>query len=224
MPLILNIDTAVQTASVCLANGTKVLETLVSTTDREAAFWLHVAIKELMENNNIHLNQLDAVAISSGPGSYTGLRVGMAAAKGLCYALSSPLITINTLQIMAASVTDFSTQLLCPMIDARRMEVFTALYDKALDERMPSTALILDETSFTAWLNENTISFFGNGSAKAASLISHSNAVFINTTTTASNMVQLAAKKYEQNQFSDVAYSEPFYGKDLHLPIPKKNY
>jgi tRNA threonylcarbamoyladenosine biosynthesis protein TsaB len=224
MPLILNIDTAVQSASICLANGSTVLDLSVSASEREAASWLHLAIKKIFDSNNLHLQQLDAIAISAGPGSYTGLRVGLAAAKGLCYALSIRLITINTLQIMAASISNPTTKLLCPMIDARRLEVFTALYDAALQEVMPSTALILDDASFTNWLDKNSISFFGNGSIKAASLITHSNAVFANVTTTASNMVQLAAKMYEQNQFSEIAYSEPFYGKDFHLPIPKKIY
>jgi tRNA threonylcarbamoyladenosine biosynthesis protein TsaB len=223
MPLILNIDTAVQSASICLADGFAILDLSVSTSEREAAPWLHVAIKELMEKNNLHLQQLDAIAISAGPGSYTGLRIGMSAAKGLCYTLSIPLITVNTLQTMAASVFNPSTKLLCPMIDARRMEVFTALYDTTLHEVMPSTALILDETSFSAWLDQNTITFFGNGSIKA-SLISHSNALFSNTTTTALNMVSLTAKKFEQNQFSDLAYTEPLYSKDFYLPISKKIY
>lgn len=219
MPLILSIDTAVQTASICLADGVTDLGMLISATDRDAATWLHVAIKEVMENNHTQLHQLNAIAISAGPGSYTGLRVGMAAAKGLCYALSIPLITINTLKIMAASIHNPATKLLCPMIDARRMEVFTALYDEALQEVMPSTALVLTETSFTDLLEENPITFFGNGSIKAASLITHSNALFANVITTASGMVYLAAKKYAQAQFSDVAYTKPFYGKDFHLPI-----
>jgi tRNA threonylcarbamoyladenosine biosynthesis protein TsaB len=224
MPLILNIDTAVQSASIYLADGATILDSSISVSEREAASWLHVALKTLMEKNDLHLQQLNAVAISAGPGSYTGLRVGMAAAKGFCYALSIPLITINTLQLMAASVSKPTTKLLCPMIDARRLEVFTALYDTALEEVMPSIALILNETSFIDLLDENTITFFGNGSIKAASLINHPNAVFVKATGTASGMVYLAAKKYQQKQFSDLAYTEPFYGKDIHLPISKKIY
>jgi tRNA threonylcarbamoyladenosine biosynthesis protein TsaB len=224
MPLILNIDTAVQSASICLADGESVVATAISSNEREAASWLHTAIKETIKKNNLCLQQLDAVAISAGPGSYTGLRVGMAAAKGLCYALSIPLITINTLQLMAASISNPSSSLLCPMIDARRMEVFTALYTKSLDEVMPSTALVLDETAFTNWLADNTITFFGNGSSKAASFISHANAIFANVTTNASGMVYLAADRYKQAQFSDLAYTEPFYGKDFYLPISKKIY
>ncbi|MDQ6610086.1 MAG: tRNA (adenosine(37)-N6)-threonylcarbamoyltransferase complex dimerization subunit type 1 TsaB [Bacteroidota bacterium] len=224
MPLILNIDTAVQSASVCLADGKTILKTETNSSGREAASWLHTAIKNVMHENGHSLQQLDAVAISAGPGSYTGLRVGMSTAKGLCYALSVPLITINTLQMMAASVAKPSTQLLCPMIDARRMEVFTALFNTTLEEIMPSVPLVLDEAFFGKWLDTSTITFFGNGSIKADSLINHPNALFRNIISTAANMVNLSFYKHEQNQFSDLAYTEPLYGKDFHLPIYKKNY
>lgn len=162
--------------------------------------------------------------MSAGPGSYTGLRVGMSAAKGLCYALSLPLISINTLQMMAAAVKEPFTNLLCPMIDARRMEVFTALYTSSLEEVAPSKNLILDESSFQDWLQQDTISFFGNGSKKAADLIKHFNASFVMVTASAEDMVPLALRKFETNQFVDLAYSEPFYGKDFHSPISKKKY
>ena len=134
MALILHIDTAVQSASICLAENEKILGTKVNPAEKESASWLHMAIQELLLKSAISPGQLDAIAISAGPGSYTGLRVGMATAKGLCYALSKPLITINTMQMMANSVEKPSTELLCPMIDARRMEVFTAVYDTSLHE------------------------------------------------------------------------------------------
>src|SRR5215211_2691069 len=168
MALILHIDTAVQTASVCLANDENIIDTLINPSGKESASWLHTAIQGLLDSNSYILQQLDAIAVSKGPGSYTGLRVGMAAAKGLCYALSKPLITINTLQIMAASANRSSTQLLCPMIDARRMEVFTALYDSSLNEIMPSINMILEKDSFAEWLEKYSVSFFGDGSTKAA--------------------------------------------------------
>lgn len=224
MSLILHIDTAVQSASVCLADGETIVATVVNPSEKESAAWLHVAMRSLLQENNVLPQQLSAIAVSAGPGSYTGLRVGMAAAKGLCYALSLPLITINTLQMMAAAVKNPSTDLLCPMIDARRMEVFTALYNPALNEVLPSTNLILDETSFADWLQKNTITFFGNGSNKAATVIQQVNALFVTVTANASDMVSLAAKKFVQGQFADLAYSEPFYGKDFHSPISKKFY
>lgn len=220
----MNIDTAVQAASVCLANGDEVLATAVGTTEKESASWLHVAIQNLLQQAGIRPSQLQAVAVSAGPGSYTGLRVGMAAAKGLCYALQLPLITINTLQMMAAALKNPTTELLCPMIDARRMEVFTALYDQTLQEVLPSTNLILEEGSFAEWLPKKSISFFGNGSTKATTVIRHTNAVFISVTAGAKDMVLLSAKKFASSQFTELAYSEPSYGKDFHSPISKKFY
>ena len=224
MALILHIDTAVQTASVCLANDEKILDTLTNPSEKESASWIHTAIQRLLEADNYTLQQLDAIAVTKGPGSYTGLRVGMATAKGLCYALSKPLITINTLQMMAASADHSSAQLFCPMIDARRMEVFTALYDSSLTEVEPPINMILEKTFFEKWLEKFSINFFGNGSVKAATMLQHKNAVFTSVRTSAANMVSLSAQKLKQGQFSDIAYTEPFYGKAFHSSIPKKNY
>jgi tRNA threonylcarbamoyladenosine biosynthesis protein TsaB len=224
MALILNIDTAVQSASVCLAENEKIIDVLINPSEKESAFWLHSAIQNLLQLNNTNLQQIDAVAVSAGPGSYTGLRVGMATAKGICYALPKPLITINTLQMMAASVNNSLAQLLCPMIDARRMEVFTALYNSALNEVMPTTNLILEQDAFKEWLRNHTINFFGNGSIKAATVIHHENASFINPPTSAADMAFLASKKFEQHQFSDLAYVEPFYGKAFHSSISTTKY
>lgn len=224
MALILNIDTAVQSASVCLADGERVIATLASPSEKDTAAWLHPAIAGVLRENNFEPVQLMAVAVSAGPGSYTGLRVGMAAAKGLCYALSLPLIAVNTLQVMATAVETPSTPLLCPMIDARRMEVFTALYDVDLNEVLPPTNLVLTQESFSEYLVETPISFFGNGSQKASLLIRHPAAVFIDVKTTAENMASLSSKKFESSQFSDLAYSEPFYGKEFYSTISKKKY
>ena len=224
MSLLLHIDTAVQTASVCLSDGEAILATAVNPSEKESASWLHPAIQNLLQQANRSATDLKAVAVSAGPGSYTGLRVGMSAAKGLCYALSLPLISINTLQMMAAALKNPATDLLCPMIDARRMEVFTALYTPSLEEAMPATNLILEETSFQDRLAENTISFFGNGSQKAADIIKHSHALFVPVTATAEDMVSLAIRKFAASQFADLAYSEPYYGKAFHSPVSKKIY
>jgi tRNA threonylcarbamoyladenosine biosynthesis protein TsaB len=224
MALLLNIDTAVQSGSVCLSDGEKIIGELTNPSERDSASWLHVAIQKLLAENQLQLQDVQGIAVSAGPGSYTGLRVGMAAAKGLCYALNRPLITINTLQMMAAAVEKPTTELLCPMIDARRMEVFTALFNSSLQEVMPSTNMILDTGSFEQWLIKQTISFFGNGSEKAKTAINHSNAIFVNITATASNMVGLSAEKFARGQFSDLAYTEPFYGKDFHSPVSTKFY
>jgi tRNA threonylcarbamoyladenosine biosynthesis protein TsaB len=224
MALLLHIDTAVQSPSICLSDEAKILGEMTNPSERESASWLHIAIKELLQQNNLQVQQLNAVAISAGPGSYTGLRVGMAAAKGLCYAYKIPLISINTLQLMAASVVTATTDLLCPMIDARRMEVFTALYDQSLQEVIKPTNLILEESSFEKYLKENTITFFGNGSEKAKTVIHHANAVFVTVSTSASNMAKIALDKFDMKQFSNLAYTEPLYIKDFHSPFSKKNY
>ena len=224
MALILHVDTAVQSASVCLSDDDEVLGEMVNPSERDSAAWLHLAIQDLIQKTGRQLAQLNAIAVSAGPGSYTGLRVGMATVKGLCYALNIPLITINTLQLMAASVIDPDTDLLCPMIDARRMEVFTALFNINLQEIMPATNLILEELSFRDWLDEQTITFFGNGSEKARPVINHSHAKFVTVKTSAADMVQLSLAHFKTQEFADLAYSEPFYGKDFHSPISKKNY
>lgn len=226
MPLILNIDTAVASASICLADGDTVLKAMINPSEKESAAWLHPAIEALLREANVSLSNLNAVAVSAGPGSYTGLRVGMATAKGLCYALNVPLIAVSTLQTMAASAQALaaSSQLLCPMIDARRMEVFTALYDAKLNEVLPATNLILDESAFGDWLQTYSILFFGNGSGKALSLTRHPHAFFANVQTNAANMACLSHKKFTAQQFAGLAYAEPFYGKAFHSPVAKKKY
>lgn len=224
MALIINIDTAVKSASICLSNEEKIIAELSNPSEKESAAWLHVAVQQLLRQHHLSLQQLNAIAVSAGPGSYTGLRVGMAAAKGLCYALNIPLITLNTLQIMAASARNIDADLLCPMIDARRMEVFTALYNSSLQEVMPSTNMIIEEGAFANWLENYSICFFGNGSDKAQPVIKNPNARFAVIKTSAKDMVPLALKKFEATQFSGLAYSEPFYGKDFYSPVSKKNY
>lgn len=226
MPLLLNIDTAVASASVCLADGDDVLGTAVNPSEKESAAWLHPAIQSLFLENNVSPDKIDAVAVSAGPGSYTGLRVGMATAKGLCYALQVPLIAVSTLHMMAASAQASATagQLLCPMIDARRMEVFTALYDEHLNEIMPAVNLILDERPFASWLEKYRVLFFGNGAQKAAPLISHRCATLANIGTSAAHMAGLSRQKFALRQFADPAYVEPFYGKAFYSPAPKKKY
>lgn len=222
--MILSIDTAVQ-SSICLSNDENSLGESANPLEKDSAAWLHTAIQQLLAQHNVSLQQLDAIAISYGPGSYTGLRVGMAAAKGLCYACNLPLITLNTLQIMAsAAVKETTADLFCPMIDARRMEVFTALYNSSLEEVMPSTNMILEQGAFNDWLQNNNICFLGNGSEKAKAVIQHERAVFSPIKSSAKNMVLLALQKFQKGQFAELAYSEPFYGKDFHSPFFKKNY
>lgn len=216
MSILLHIDTAVQTASVCLAENSKPVGLKINPTQKDHAAWLQVAIRDLLAEKHVTLQQVDAFGISAGPGSYTGLRVGMSTVKGLCYALQKPMIMVNTLQMMAAAAPKRDGALLCPMIDARRMEVFTAVYQPSLKEVVASTNLILDENSFSNLLENHTIRFFGNGSVKFRSVIKSPNAVFEDVEATAENMTDLAYQQFLKQNFADLAYSEPFYGKDFH--------
>lgn len=218
MSLILNIDTAIETASICLSDGEKVLGMMTNSSQKDHAAWLHDAIKNLLQENDITSQLLKAVAVSKGPGSYTGLRVGMSAAKGLCYALNIPLIGVSTLQTMAAAAINEAQELLCPMIDARRVEVFTAVYDKSLDEKLSPCNLILTENSFREFLELHSVLFLGNGSVKFGKMIQHRNAVFKSIDFSAKNMVSQSLDMYNKRDFLDLAYSEPFYGKDFYSP------
>jgi tRNA threonylcarbamoyladenosine biosynthesis protein TsaB len=182
MGLILNIDTATQTAQVSFAKDGKVLQSLTNELQKDHASFLQTAIQQLAKNISIALADVDAIAVTAGPGSYTGIRVGMASAKGLCYALSKPLIAINTLKVLTVAaqqeLNNAPEILFCPMIDARRMEVFTAIYNNTLAEILPPCAIILEERSFLPQLQNNKIVFFGSGAAKWQTLCSHSNASF----------------------------------------------
>jgi len=186
---------------------------------KDHAAWLHVAIKKMMHEAGYTMKDLQAIAVAVGPGSYTGLRVGMAAAKGFSYALNIPLITENTLHLMAFSVKDqaigFADALICPMIDARRMEVFTALYSTELKELIAPVAMILNKNSFEVYLSKAPIYFTGSGVQKWKELTSSQNAGFINTPPLAQHLANLSHNKYLIKEFTDLIYSEPAYLKDF---------
>lgn len=229
MSLLLHIDTAVENASICISKDGLLLRMAENKNQKDHAAWIQPAIQTLMQEAGYTLRDLNAIAVSNGPGSYTGLRVGLATTKGLCYALNIPLITLSTLEVMALSAknaTDYRLMtndfLFCPLIDARRMEVFTGLYDKNLNVIQPPHARIIDESSFKEELNENKILFFGNGAAKCRIVIQHPNAPFEAIDHNASHMIALAEMKMSKNEFADLAYAEPFYIKDFHTVPSKK--
>lgn len=181
---------------------------------------LTVYIQDVCRQAKINLKDIDAVAVGKGPGSFTGLRIGVSAAKGLCYALDKPLIAINSLKTMAASQISIpNTQypiLFCPMIDARRMEVYCAVYDEHLNEIKKTSADIIDQNSFSELLSKHIIYFFGDGAAKCRSIITHENAKFIDDINpSAKFMIPLAERLFDEKKFEDVAYFEPFYLKDF---------
>lgn len=218
MSVILNIDTSVETASVCLAKDDQALQLAINNNQKGHATWLHPAIKQLMSNEGLNMNSLQAVAVTIGPGSYTGLRVGLSTAKGLCYALNIPLITINTLEMMAYAIKDKEADLFCPLIDARRMEVFMAIYNKNLSPLVEPKAIIIVPGIFDSFLSSNKILFSGTGSNKIKTVIQHPNAIFTDTVANAANMCHLSAEYFARKKFSNLAYTEPFYVKEFYSP------
>lgn len=223
MALILNIDTATAKAGICLAKDGQPLDMAENGDQKDHAAWLHPAIEKMFQTTGNRLSDLQAVAVVSGPGSYTGLRVGMAAAKGFCYALNIPLITEDKLKLMAFAAREQypGLNLLCPMIDARRMEVFTAVYENDLSLLLPSTAMIIDENSFSGWLDTRRMSFFGDGSDKCKPIISSSHATFIDVRDHAGYLGILSFLRYLHQEFTGLAYSEPAYTKEFYTHTRK---
>jgi len=220
MKKLLHIDTSGALASIAISQE---LECLIEKTNdrlQDHATWIHTAIQEAATASGISLHELDGISVTIGPGSYTGLRVGLSTAKGLCYALQKPLLTIPTLELMASVIPVTAGELICPMIDARRMEVFTALYDATCKEMQPAHALILEATSFVTVLDKHPIVFCGDGAIKFKAICTYANARFENKVATAKNQIALAHKKFTDAVFADLAYTEPLYVKEFYTPIP----
>jgi tRNA threonylcarbamoyladenosine biosynthesis protein TsaB len=230
MALILNIDTATEHASVCLSRDGELLAIESNPNQKDHASFIQPAIQKLLSSVNFHLSTIDAIAVSNGPGSYTGLRVGLSTAKGISYALDKPLIIINTLEIIAtAAIQEYHpttlnhqrSTLYCPMIDARRMEVFTAVYDQKFEQVLAPAAMILDENSFGELLQQHTIIFNGSGAEKFKAVIKNDNAIFLNIQHDARHMQTIAENMYLLKSFADKAYSEPYYIKEFFTPAAK---
>jgi tRNA threonylcarbamoyladenosine biosynthesis protein TsaB len=223
MSLILQIETATTSCSVALAKDGNVLSARSINQRNIHAEVITVFIGEILAENGITFQQLDAIVVSSGPGSYTGLRIGISTAKGLCFSLDKPLIAVETLHAMSYGYLHRFKKpsenkfLLCPMIDARRMEVYTALFDQDLNRIEPTSAAIIDQESFKAVLEQHQVIFFGDGAPKCKVVLgSHPNAFFIDDfLNEAADLTLLAAEKMKLQQFEDVAYFEPFYLKDF---------
>ena len=230
MPIILHIESATLTCSVAVSRDGE----FISLRESHDLSYTHseklvVFIDEAIKEAGLKPTDLNAVCVSKGPGSYTGLRIGVSAAKGLCYGLGIPLLSVGSLESMTNwAKTGFSEGLtevsfFCPMIDARRMEVYTQLFDASLKEIEPISAVIVDENSFATELEEHKVVFFGDGAAKCKEVINHSNAVFLDDfNPSARGMIELAEKKFAEEQFEDVAYFEPYYLKDFVAGKPKK--
>lgn len=223
MALILSLETSTSVCSASLHESGKLVATSEVHLAQSTASKLALLIDDVKKIGGIEFNQLKAIATASGPGSYTGLRIGTSTAKGLCFALGIPLLAVNTLDLLAAQVSKFNIEKaqLCPMIDARRMEVYCKLLDAELNTIQPTEAKIIDAASFSEFLHNSTILFFGDGALKCAGVLKNKNAVFIEDIhPTASQLGLLAYKKYIHNQFENLERFEPFYLKDFVAKKP----
>jgi tRNA threonylcarbamoyladenosine biosynthesis protein TsaB len=225
MSTILHIETSTDICSVALSEDGKCLYEEIDTNGQSHAQVLAGFVDSVLSFADSHAIPVDAVALSDGPGSYTGLRIGASMAKGVCYGREIPMVAIPTLKLLCTPVLLYhdlpEDALLCPMIDARRMEVYTAVYDRALRPKEDVHAKVVDETSFKEWLDRGPVYFFGNGAEKCKAVLSHPNAHFIdNIKAQAKHMVPLAEMALARGLVEDVAYYTPFYLKEF---VPGKS-
>lgn len=218
--MILHIDTATSIATVSLAEQGSVIDSLVNQNQKDHASFIHPAISRLLEKAAIKVVGLEAVAVTNGPGSYTGLRVGMATAKGLCYAANIPLITLGTLEAMAqtAILQMTSPGFICPMIDARRMEVYTAVYDTQRKEMISPCALVLEGAPFGEF---EPLWFTGSGVAKLEGMAAE-RILGKQDLISPEALALLALEKFKKGEFADIAYSTPIYLKEFYTPVPPR--
>ena len=222
MAWIVCIETATKSCSVALARDGQLVAVKEEVSEQYShSEQLTVFIEQLLQQEGLNVSDLDAIAVSSGPGSYTGLRIGVSTAKGLCYASDMPLISISTLEAMSQLMKDkHPNKQLCPMIDARRMEVYCALYSKSQASQV--VAKIIDQDSFAEELEQGPLLFFGDGADKCQDVLTHTNAHFeLGVYPSATNMIPLAQDKFQNQDFEDVAYFEPFYLKDFVAGVKK---
>ncbi|WP_456378645.1 tRNA (adenosine(37)-N6)-threonylcarbamoyltransferase complex dimerization subunit type 1 TsaB [Lutibacter sp.] len=223
MTYIVNIETATKNCSVSIANnGQTIALKELNSGEYSHAEKLHEFIKQVVKEAGIQLTDLKAVAVSKGPGSYTGLRIGVSAAKGLCFALDIPLISVNTLQALALSIS-ITDGLVIPLLDARRMEVYSSVFNSKNKTIREVKAEIISADSFSDYLNTQKVYFVGDGVEKCKGIITHKNAVFIDDKLPSANeMSVLSYKKFKINNMENVAYFEPFYLKDFVAIKSKK--
>ncbi|MFD3003974.1 tRNA (adenosine(37)-N6)-threonylcarbamoyltransferase complex dimerization subunit type 1 TsaB [Pontibacter toksunensis] len=229
MPLLLALETSTTVCSIALFKDQQLLGASELQIEKSHSSHITVMVSQLVENCGATLKELSAVAVSGGPGSYTGLRIGSSTAKGLCYSLDIPLLEVSTLYGLAAQVVAATPNperyLFCPMLDARRMEVYTCLLDSELQEVSPIEPVVLDEQFCKDKLKAHPIIFFGSGAQKFKNLLTDAaHALFIDGVLPSAKIIgQLALKKYEQEAFEDVAYYEPFYLKDVYITSAGKS-
>jgi tRNA threonylcarbamoyladenosine biosynthesis protein TsaB len=226
MALIVHIETATKICSVALSQDTKIIAIRESNILNSHSSLITNFVDEVFKETGKSLKELDAVSVSMGPGSYTGLRIGVSTAKGLCYSLEKPLIAVSTLKAMAngfVNIGNYTPSLFCPMIDARRMEVYCGFFDNLLNTIIPVSAEIIDENSFADLLSNNSIYFFGDGAEKCKSALSNNKNIFFDGdfNTSSKYLISLAEEKFRKKEFENIAYFEPFYLKDFLAGKPK---
>lgn len=225
MSILLAIETATPVCSIALSENGKMLAHREAEGDKAHASNVNVFIEEVLGESKKSMSDLDAIAVSAGPGSYTGLRIGVSTAKGLCTALDIPLIAVNTLEVMAFEAGEkYPDKLICPMIDARRMEVYALIQNQKKEIIEETKPFILDENSFEEYLKEEVV-FVGNGMPKWVEFVENEN-VLSDTVIrpSAKNVLALAEQKYINQTFEDIAYYEPFYLKQAQVTVSKKNF
>jgi len=227
MALLLSLETSTHACSCALHQEGRLLAFKESVVDQTTASMLASMIDELFKDLQLKKNQLNAVVVAAGPGSYTGLRIGVATAKGICYALNIPLISVNTLGLMFRQFEDSGFEMdespawFCPMLDARRMEVYCSMYDSEENMVLPTQAKVIDEGSFVEQLDERLVFFLGEGAKKCKSVIRHQNARFVfEVKPSASSLGVIGFEKFQNNEFENTDLFEPFYLKDFVIRKP----
>jgi tRNA threonylcarbamoyladenosine biosynthesis protein TsaB len=212
--LILHINTALETAYTGISQNNNLLCFRENHIQNQHASFLHLAIQEMFKEIDNSISAIDAVSLVNGPGSYTGLRVGLATAKGICYAIDKPLVSFSSLEWLAKTFEDEKVDLICPLIDARRMEVFTAMFTPLMEQVVENQAKIIDEHSFENELQSKKILFTGNAVAKLPENIkNHPNAIFSNKTAGLNEHIELALSAMQLKNYTDILFSEPIYAK-----------
>lgn len=226
MATFLIIDTALEEAIVALGKDGKIIGELTNKETHSHASFIQVAIANVLEGQQMAMTEIDAIVVTLGPGSYTGLRVGLATAKGMAYALEKPLIGLSTLKVLAATAIQLSStkidasKQIFSMIDARRMEVFGAIYDASLSPNLPEQALVLDQTKWNSLISQPTICI-GNGQLKTRDFTSTHDVTYIDENYTSQVLLDLAMEKWTEGQFEDLAYVGPNYLKEVYILLKK---
>ena len=235
MERIILIETSTALCSAALAENGEITAYRESSAPKAHASLTAVFIQEMLQERSLELSDCDAVCISMGPGSYTGLRVGTSTAKGLCFGSGKPLVAVGTLDTLVAQADDSSISAIdlkdvrhiVPMIDARRMEVYTAVWERnekgEWEQRTETSPMIIEEESFSEFLEQGKVLFIGDGAGKCAEVIKHPDAHFVQCWPKASSMLKPALKAYKEKRFEDVAYFEPFYLKEFVATVSRKN-